>query len=176
MMLNEIKKIYEENIQWLNFAELKNGALLTVSLAVLAFVSQIDINSYLKCILMICFSLLCLICMTSFIPFLNQSKWIKEQVRRKYATKYGSLLDNNNNIIFYVNIFLSNTNDYKLALIDVINNGQAYDFKKLENNYIFQLFQICTISSIKYYIFNFAVKIFFTFVVVFRLFIGILGL
>lgn len=164
-MLDEIKKIYEENIQWLNFAELKNGALLTVSLAVLGVVSQTDIILYLKCILMICFSLLSLICMASFIPFLNQSKWIKEQARRKYAKKYGSSLQDHN-IIFYVNIFLSNTNDYKLALSDIINNGQAYDFKKLEENYILQLFQISTISAIKYYFFNFAVKVFFAFVIV----------
>lgn len=162
VMIDEIKIIYEENIQWLNFAELKNGALMTACIAILAVVSQLNIYFYLKCVLMIFSALVSIVCMTSFIPFLNQNEWIKKLAKKKFKRKNQSSLKDNN-IIFYVNIFLSDKDDYKKALIEIVNNGKDYTFNRLENNYISQLMKISTIASIKYYIFNVAVKIFFAF-------------
>lgn len=165
----EIKKIYEENIQWLNFAELKNGALLTLCVATLGFIIQLNLNVCLKNIAIIFVMIILLICICSFIPFLNQNKYIKKLAYKSYSKKYNSSLIDNN-VIFYVNIFLSNKQVYKKALKDILEKPN-YSFSKLDNNYLNQIIQISTIASIKYFIFKWGTYLYLVFSLVFVMFL-----
>ena len=71
-MKEELKAIYDENIQWLNFAELKNGALLTMMLALLAIITQIEMSIYITIFFAVFASVIACVCVLSFVPFSNR--------------------------------------------------------------------------------------------------------
>lgn len=155
-MREELKAIYDENIQWLNFAELKNGALLTMMLALLGIITQIEMSIYITTFFAVFSIVIACICILSFVPFSNRLKFLSNYIKEEYAKKNtGSL--NSKNIIFYVEIFVDGKDRYKEALIKVLNQNSNYPFSLLEENYIEQILQISTIASIKYYLFKKAV-------------------
>lgn len=158
-MLEELKDIYKENIEWLSFAELKNGALLTISGVLLGI-----INQYLEKDFIILYEYLCLlvifICALSFVPYLNTNKFIVKNIRKECLKKGYKNCIEARNIIYYNCIFMSTKNDYIQALKDIILNDNQYAINKLEENYIDQIYQISTIASIKYYLFKLALIIF----------------
>lgn len=157
--IDNLKEIYNENIQWLNFAELKNGALLTLVIAILNIVAQANFSLFIKNFFIIYLALIALICLSSFIPFLNKNRWIRKYAINKYTKGYnGSLLSKN--IIFYIEIFIDGKEKYRKALREVLNKGNSYTFSTLEENYIEQIIQISAIASIKYYIFKIAIELF----------------
>ena len=150
-----LKSIYDENIQWLTFAELKNGALLTIMVAIIGIISQIDMSLWVKSFFMVYSIVIILICIFSFIPFLNQKELVKKCAKCWYKKTYkGSFASNN--IVFYAEIFTDGKENYKRAVKKILNLNASYSFSAIEKNYIEQIIQISTISSIKYYIFKMA--------------------
>lgn len=159
-MLEELKKIYEDNCNWLTYAELKNGALITLAGVVVGFISGSGLGITLKTLLEVLGIIVIIISGISFIPFLNSSKCIRKLCKKHYIRKkyYNSLVAKN--VVFYVSIFLSTKDDYKKAVLETIPHGENYTFNKLELNYIEQIYQISTIAAIKYYLFNIAAGLF----------------
>lgn len=159
--LNILKDIYNDNIQWLNFAELKNGALVTVTGVICGIIIQLEIPLYVKVILVCICAIILFVGGLSFTPFLNTKKMIVGYAKKAYQKKgYKNVIDDVN-IVFYVNIFLSEEDDYTYALQSTLTacNG----FCKLEKTYIRQIIQIAKIASIKYFIFESALKLYLVF-------------
>lgn len=155
--LQELKSIYDENINWLNFAELKNGALLTISGLFLQIILDHIDTEWMKWALVCLCSLVLMVSSISFIPFLNSNCCVKCLAKRYYCKKYTDSL-NARNIIFYVNIFLSSLESYTEAVNkSITENG---DLDCLSKNYIKQIMEISTIASIKYFIFGISMRLF----------------
>lgn len=162
--MNELKEIYADNNNWLNFAELKNGALLAISLALFEVVIDIIVIPVLQIFLICMNGIVILICCISFIPFLNNNDIIKKLAVQHYSIKYSNSLDSKN-IVFYINIFLSSEAQYKSAIQKATNKTNGFNL--MEENYINQIRAISTISAIKYYLFSIAMNLFLVCLVVF---------
>lgn len=159
----DLKEIYQDNINWLNFAELKNGALLTVSCLFLQISLSID-TLWVKSFFAVVYSIIIIITSISFIPFLNSRKFIKNLASKFYSKKYSDSFTSKN-IVFYVNIFLSSKDIYVNA-IKYISCKDELD--RYEMNYVDQIIAISAIASIKYYLFNVSMHIFLLCFIVFN--------
>lgn len=168
--MTELKDIYQDNVNWLNFAELKNGVLLTVSGLFLQMIIDNITSSCMKCILIFFCGVVILLTCVSFIPFLNSNKIIKSIAKKYYSNKFDDSLKCNN-IVFYANVFLSSEKDYLQAVEKTIPN---LSLDSLERNYINQIRAISAIASIKYFLFSISMQVFFlvifAFIIVFFLF------
>ncbi len=159
-MLDELKDIYKDNINWLTFAELKNGVIITVSGVFLGIINTCIKNNYIKS----CFFILCVITILisgmSFIPFLNNSKLIKNIAKKHYIKCGNKNCKDSENIIFYIAVFLSTMEIYISSLKEILIGSNTYELTGLEKNYVTQIYQISTIASIKYYFFKCACYVF----------------
>lgn len=162
-----LKEIYEDNTNWLNFAELKNGALLAISGVFLQIIID-SIDSFgLRWLLVFLCVIIILLTGLSFIPFLNSNKSIKWLAKEFYDRKYTNSL-NSGNIFFYVNVFLSSEDEYTEAVKSITNKKD--DLNEIEKNYIKQIMAISTIASIKYFIFTISMCLFLINVFIFIIF------
>lgn len=155
--LNELQEIYKDNSEWLKFAELKNGLLLTIVGILTGFFDGLISTPIVRVTFIVLNLIIMLICCVSFIPFLNSQKFIVKRARQHYAKKYtqGKL----NNIVFYIEIFLLGEQDYRKTVQEVLRIESSVEFSNIENIYLSQIFHISTIASIKYYLFDVAVQI-----------------
>lgn len=170
-MTDKLKDIYQENIQWLNFAELKNGVLLAIMGVVLEVVgSQNIFNEIMKLGLIIFCAIIMIVCAMSFVPFINSNKYIVKITKKYYQWKGYKDAKEQQNIIFYVNIFLSQCNGYKEAVCNSLSVN-IDDLENIDNNYIDQVIAISTISSVKYFLFSIGINLFMFLLLIFCLLI-----
>lgn len=172
-MLEKLEKIYNENINWLNFAELKNGVLLAFGGAFIQIILEnFNIIRYGQAVLILC-GVAIVLSSASFLPFLNNNRLIKwiTKMFYKYIKRYKSSddkVDDKKNIIFYVSIFLCEKGKYSAVVEKEIGENNSVTF--LEKNYIDQIISISTIASIKYFFFTIAMYVFLIAVVLFFVF------
>ncbi len=166
-MMQYLKEIYDDNTNWLNFAELKNGALLAISGIFLQIIIDSIDMLYLRWSLVILCAITILLTGWSFIPFLNSNKPITWLAKKFYGRKNNNSLVAEN-IFFYVNVFLSTEDEYTQAVKNITNITN--ELNEIEKNYIKQIISISTIASIKYFIFSIAMCLFLISVVVFIIF------
>ena len=155
-ILDELKEIYQDNINWLNFAELKNGVLLTISGLFLQFTLDNIQVVWMKYVLIALCSIIIILNCISFIPFLNSNKILTSFAKKYYSLKYNDSKEDKN-IVFYVNVFLSSDKEYLSAIKKIT---KASSFNDFEINYINQIKAICVIASIKYFLFTLAACVF----------------
>ena len=155
-VLTELKDIYNDNIAWLNFAEVKNGALLTLTGIILTTFYNLSNCIWLKSIFVSLCIFIILINVCSFIPFLNNNILVKKLAKKYYQWCKFKSTNKQNNIIFYVSVFLSDndTNEYENVILHFFN---ANNLSPIQKNYIEQIKQISIIASIKYFFFTIAV-------------------
>lgn len=160
-MNDKLKYIYDDIYRWLIFAEAKNTGFL----AVVGFIIDFLLKEKEKLLLYFDFFFyiffvwslfILLILIGSFIPFLNQRQFISN-----YAYKsYKRLLSDNQ--IFYINIFLIDygkpNNRTVEDLLGISNNAVITDF---DSSLVTQIKETARVTTIKYTLFNFAIKNFF---------------
>lgn len=168
-MNDELKEIYKENVEWLNFAELKNGALLAISGVLLQIIFEHVDDIFLRTLFIVLYSLVIVITSVSFIPFLNSNKIIKWFAKKYYKRRKYKGCKEASNIIFYVNIFLSSEEEYIEKAVEMLHL-KSKELDDFEKNYIKQLFPISTIVAIKYFLFDIAMRIFALTVIAFAAF------
>ena len=92
----------------------------------------------------------------SFVPFLNRSEWLKSNCYLKYSSI-------GENAVFYHSIFVrtyknnieDSIQEYKNILM---RRGLTNLDNKLTIDYLIQIIEVSTVGTIKYYLFNLAIK------------------
>lgn len=151
-MVSELKDILGNVNVWLNFAEMKNGALLAFEVALLAAVGSMDfLDNQLKVFSCICI-LICMIPLVfSFIPVLYN-----------YVKKgKNDLQDEKDTVIFYADIAKYEWEDYlKLFYLRMKNEDKKIqDIPMLEQEYAREIVVNSRITLAKYRFFAFGVKL-----------------
>lgn len=162
-IVEQLKDIYKDNVQWLSFAELKNGALLTLTTVILGLLNDVIGNCNIKYIFLFLGMIIIAICIFSYYPYLNKVVYKRNtlyRVIKKSYEKTGKNAFESMNIIFYVCVFLSEKELYMKAVKKVLGLDKNYLFSCLEENYIDQIVAISNISCIKYYMFKIAISLF----------------
>lgn len=162
-VLEEIQKIYADVSEWLKFVEAKHAGLFAVWTALMIalvssdnFLTNITIE---KAAVFISILIGILVDLFSFMPFLNRCKILKKLCYNKY-TKY----QNDGNLIFYQEIFLSTYNQQidlqeslKKYREDFERKGFELHNNKLAMDYLKQIIEVSTVGTIKTFLFNIAV-------------------
>lgn len=162
-VVKELKDIYNDNMQWLNFAELKNGALLTLTAVILGLLNDVMGNCNMKYVFLFLGVIIIAICMFSYYPYLNkiiQKRGRLYEIVKKSYKKTGKDALESMNVVFYVSVFLSEKKLYMKAIKKVLGLDKDYLFTHMEENYIDQIIAISNISCIKYYMFKLAIRLF----------------
>lgn len=151
--LAELKTIYTDISNWLKFAEAKHAAFIAVIIGILSLVK--DIHETTICGIGI-FVTLCmgLPSIIAQMPFLNRKDFIRKSVTKYYRNKRI-----NSNILFYLSIYLESQKGRQqfkteyLARMGVSNSENIFI-----DSYLEQIIDISEIATIKYYLFEVAMK------------------
>lgn len=164
--LEEAQKIYADVSSWLNFCELKHAGMFAAYMALFIAVLQLESNVWVGARVIVLLALMpCLICnVTSFIPFLNQRKWIKKASWRKISPNvkvnrvfYNSIFQQSHTM---VNGILNDVpSDYKNFFMSGVSSQVTLVPGSLLDNYLDQIIDISDVAAIKYYLFGLACKI-----------------
>lgn len=162
--LDEAQKIYADISSWLNFCELKHAGMFAAYMALFIAVLQLEIDGWIGAQVVVLLALIpCLICnVISFIPVLNQRKWIKKASWRKIHPNLKV------NRVFYNSIFqqshtISNgklndvRSDYKNFFMSEFSGARLVSGSLLDN-YLDQIVEVSSVAAIKYYLFGLACK------------------
>lgn len=166
--LTFIHNLYEDTAKWLTFAEAKHVALITLmSFIITALLDKFSIFKSVPQVMIYTLIglsiLIILISISSFIPFFNLRKALIKASYNHYKPQ------NTRNVLFYISIFCMSQegiDTYEEALVQKMlatNNS----FNNIEKEYIHQIKDLSTVASIKYYLFEKAMLLFFINVVLF---------
>lgn len=163
-MNNYLKCIYDDIYRWLVFAETKNAAFLTFVSVFMGWIigskdNMLIYNNFIKIFLIVLCTMVIIILIVSYVPFLNSSRFLQECMYHYYIDK------KNDNYMFYLNIFLYvyeqnylNGTKFKQILCNEYGILQE-QLSKFEKDLIMQIEATSSIATIKYYCFNVAIKV-----------------
>ena len=145
---DSLRNIYDDISRWLTYAEAKHIALITI---ILFWNSQLinpdgvflSISPIIKVTFCIINCIVLLLSISSFIPFLNQTKYMINLANHVYKTIVEK------NILFYLYIFqleYENKGKYEAELQCCFNITQ---FSDLDKAYIMQICNISKVTTIK---------------------------
>lgn len=162
--LEEAQKIYADVSNWLNFCELKHAGMFAAYIALFIAVLQLETSICIGARIAVLSAILVCVVINglSFIPFLNQSKWIVRKCRNVIR------INGNENKVFYQSIFarsvrikndkaVDSRNDYKQLFMKEFP-GKILQPGSLLDNYLDQIVDISMVVSIKAYLFSIACK------------------
>lgn len=153
--IQEMKDIYSDISEWLKFAEAKHAGFFAAGIAIIAIILDKcqGINTQ-SCLAVIISVLLMLPSLISQIPFLNTHPFFIRKTIKHYGKK--NILKNN---VFYLSIFLWSQADLNTFKVEYLNQMGATDHSTvLLNSYLNQIIEVSKVASIKYYLFEVAVK------------------
>lgn len=154
--VQELKDIYSDISDWLKFAEAKHAAFIAAGIAIVAVILDKfkEVNS--QSVSAILVLILCMFpSLFSQIPFLNQNKTLINIVVKHYCKS--NIAKNN---VFYLSIFIRSQIDCDAFRTEYLNEIGVTEFDDaLVNSYLDQIIDVSKVASIKYWLFDFAVKI-----------------
>lgn len=157
--IQELKDIYSDVSEWLKFAEAKHAGFFAAGIAVVAIILDkcqgISVKSCLAIIIPI---LLMIPSLISQIPFLNQHPFLVRKTAQYYKKKNiaENIMQNN---VFYLGIFIRSQADLNMFKSEYLQQIRAEDQSDiLLNSYLDQIIAVSKVASIKYYLFEVAVK------------------
>ena len=158
-VLEELEKIFSNVNQWLNFAEVKNGALLAFNFTLLGFLSQDSRfnNSYFLPVLYVIMLISTIIVLISFMP--NGGIKIFN-----ILTKYVLLAEpRTNNLLYFEKICFYKNDEYLRAIrdryfgLDFPNQRDKRIQEQLD--YVEEIIINTKITTVKYFLFKLALKL-----------------
>lgn len=148
--MEEIKSIYEDNCRWLTFAEAKHTVLIALNTALLALLMTKDarqlLNNHYIVIVLLCLCSMS-ISVSSLLPFSNQNK-----ILNSIVCKYYSRSNSVDNVIFYKEIFLMETQYFE----KLKEKTGISEYTIMEREWIKQIMEISSIATIKVALFKLA--------------------
>lgn len=152
-ILEQLKEIFENVNNWLNFAEAKNGALVAFDIAIIGTILGTDyFKNYtsILIILVVGFSISLVVALISFIPNLN--KFINNFSR-------SSQPKDDDNLIFFGDIqkYTAITYVQKLYKNYINIDIDEKDIKKLVFDYASEIIENSKICILKYKLFKFSI-------------------
>ena len=151
-ILQELKSIFENINQWLNFAELKHGVIIAYNMAVLGFVegtlSQSLMSLYYTTIMfLLCGSLI--VSIVSFWPSLYSCDKIISFFLFTKKSRKRLMQKETFNLLFYSDIALLGSDEYCKLVSKQYYDNKSLD-KKMLKDYIEEIMINSQITTIKY--------------------------
>lgn len=160
----EIKYIYDDNYRWLIFVEAKHIASVTLLISLIALFNDKDSLMYfdetiIRYIVMAFWGISLLISLSSFLPWLNKSKFLLKKCKKQNRKVTV-------NAFFYSSIFNMAMENSDIGFLNkyydyLFENYCAGDKTLIKSNkdIINQIIDISQITTIKCYLFELSLKI-----------------
>ena len=148
-VLEDLQDVFQNVNSWLNFAEVKHGALIALDTTFILGIITLIVDKKLDGSSMWGLGIIIISLLISMYSYYPNIKWIKDEwmIGRKKVTP-------NRNLLFYRDIFQLSNKEYLEKIYKDYYNIQVSEFKKKEIDYAEEIVVNSRITMKKYFLFK----------------------